>query len=506
MKTLIIAITLVIALGLGALHFVPTAVRAADFRLLDNQLKELKTSAGLPFGTAIALVQDGKVVYQHYSGYADIAAQQAVTADTAFYIASATKPFEALSVLLVAKQRKLNLNTNLQAMFPQQKFVGFDATKVSLSQLLSHQSGLDNPALVWATAYTGLHHPKLLEQLAGQTAPDPESQLGQFSYSNVGYNLTSIWQDRVTGQAWQQALQQQIFTPLQMNHSTAYASVAKAGHWPLALPYSLAGAAPAEPLYLRKVDQTMHAAGGMLSTAPDLAKFLLAQMRPGSGLDWSVVQQSQQQQASTASSYGDFQRSGYAWGWYLGRYKQQQLLHHFGGFAGFNSHLSFMPERGLGLVILHNEDMLAKDLNDLIADYCYGLLLAEAGRAEQLRQGVASLQKKLAKLPQRRAMEQKKVASRQQLLTLPVDRYVGHYSHPLLGTIEVRNQTANQLSLHWGQLHTKATGFDRTDMVRVEWVPNSGRLVKFKLQDRQVKQLSFDDLIFTKVQHRTATK
>ncbi|MBY3627215.1 serine hydrolase, partial [Acinetobacter sp. CUI P1] len=85
-----------------------------DFAELDQAIAAVKTQAGLPFGSAIALVHQGKVIYQHHSGYADIQRQLPVNSETAFYIASATKPFTALAFLLLAQQSKVNLEQSLQ--------------------------------------------------------------------------------------------------------------------------------------------------------------------------------------------------------------------------------------------------------------------------------------------------------------------------------------------------------------------------------------------------------
>lgn len=144
---------------------VSQALENKDFAELEQALADIKTQAALPFGTAIALVQNGQVVYQHYSGYADIQHKKAVSAETVFYIASATKPFTALAFLLLAEQKKLDMQMSLQQMWPQLHFKNINANQVTLRQLLTHQSGVDNQPLVWATAYSGEHSPASLLQL-----------------------------------------------------------------------------------------------------------------------------------------------------------------------------------------------------------------------------------------------------------------------------------------------------------------------------------------------------
>lgn len=465
-----------------------------DFAELDQAIAAVKTQAGLPFGSAIALVHQGKVIYQHHSGYADIQRQLPVNSETAFYIASATKPFTALAFLLLAQQGKVNLEQNLQQMWPQQKFPNIDASRITLRQLLTHQSGLDNQPLVWATAYSGVHTPETLKALTSMSVPDPEAKTGEFRYSNVGYNIASLWLDAQSSTVWQDQLQQLIFKPLGMAHSSARQSEAK--QWPLALPYSLMKSA--EPLYLQKTDATMHAAGGMFATAGDLAKFVAAQMPAiKSSLPAEVISQSQQTQVSTNSSYGDFQRSGYAWGWYSGPYKGQPMLHHFGGFPGYSAHLSLLPAQQMGLVILHNEDMLSRDLNNLIADYCYGLLLGDNGTKARVQAGFAKLGQKLAQLPAMKQAQQQKIAGRKTLLSLPYQAYTGRYLHPQLGEMTV-SLDAQQLVFHWGALDAVATGFDKPDTLRLELVPNSGEVLTFGVENGVVRQLAFSGMTFIK--------
>jgi CubicO group peptidase (beta-lactamase class C family) len=466
-----------------------------DFAELEQAIASIKTQAGLPFGSAIALVHNGKLIYQHHSGYADIQRRQAVSSDTAFYIASATKPFTALAFLLLAQQGKVNLEQSLQQMWPKQQFQHVDASRITLRQLLTHQSGLDNQPLVWASAYSGIYNMESMTQLVTASVPDPEAKLGEFRYGNIGYNIAGLWLDQTSDVAWQEQLQQLIFDPLKMQHSSARQS--KAAQWPLALPYSLMKTA--EPLYLQKTDATMHAAGGMFATAGDLATFLLAQMPAAkSPLPAAVITKSQQAQVSTDSSYGDFQRNGYAWGWYTGPYKGQAMLHHFGGFPGYSAHLSFLPEQQMGLVILLNEDLLSRDLNNLIADYCYGLLLGDSGTKTRVQAGFTKLQEKLAQLPQMKQAQQQKIQGRKTLLTLPRDAYRGRYLHPQLGEMTVSLNPQQQLIFHWGALDAVATGFDEPDTLRLELVPNSGDVLTFAVENGAVRQLTFSGMTFSK--------
>ena len=473
------------------------------FDPLAQAIETFKRDTRYPAGTAVIVVKDGKIAYQGYFGLADIAAKTAVDADTVFYIASATKPFFALNALLAEHAGSLDTRTSLQAMFPAARFDGFDASAVTLRHLLTHTAGIDNVALGWATAFSGVHDAASRQRLVLQSRANADAPLGTFDYTNIGYNIASVWRDRIDAKPWQAQLQARIFAPLKMVHTTARTSEAEARGWTIAKPYAFVSVDRSVPLYLRKTDATMHAAGGMLSTAPDLVNFLIAQLDEGKldrkqVLPASVIDASQQQQAVTDSKYLDFPRDGYAWGWYTGDYKGRRMLHHFGGFAGFHAHLSFMPEANIGLVVLNNEDMLGARLANLIADVAYGIALGEPGIAATAKDGFARLAMDAAKLEQAAVRQREALQARPWRLSLPRTGYAGRYAHADLGEVSVTVQAGGALALGWGQLQAVASGYDKPDHVRVEFVPNSGQVVEFIVEDGRVDALAFDGLRFDK--------
>ncbi len=471
-----------------------------DLTPLTGLVRHTKDVTAHPFGTAIAVVKDGQVVYEAYLGYADIGKRLPVTRDTSFYIASATKPFFALNALLKEADGALDMSTSLQQLFPDLRFAGFDAAAVTVRDLLTHTSGIDDPPLVWATAFSGVHDARSRRALVALAAPDAEAAHGTFKYTNVGYNILSVWMDQRDATPWQRQLERAIFEPLGMRHTTASVSRAEADGWPLARPYSFASARNAEPLYLTKSDPTMHAAGGLLSTAPDLARFLIAQLAADvdGPIAPAVIARSHRPQAAVSSKYLDFERSGYAWGWYTGTYKGRPMLHHFGGFAGFHAHLSFMPEAGIGLVVLNNDDVLGAQLTNLIADYVYGVLLDEPDLEATSARRFAELEGKAVALRAKVAEQRSGIASRAFNLSLPRERYVGTYAHAALGEITVTLDAAQRPVLRWGRLAGTATGAEQRDQVRIEWVPNSGEFAAFEVADGQVKALVFDRIVFAR--------
>lgn len=200
------------------------------------------------------------------------------------------------------------------------------------------------------------------------------------------------------------------------------------------------------------------------------------------------------------SRYMDFKRSGYAWGWYTGEYKGHGMLHHFGSFAGFHAHLSFIPEKNIGLVVLNNEDMLSARVSGLIADHVYGVLLGEPDTSTRVAVRFEALLSQAADLRSAAARQRELIQGRASNLSLPLDAYVGTYSNELLGRMVVGLDREGALSIRWGRLATRATGADDRDHVRVEFAPNAGHHLAFGVKDGRVESIGFADATFRKEQ------
>lgn len=484
--------------------FTATASPTPDFEPLEGLIRQVKDATGHPSGTAIALVKDGKVVYEGYFGYADIDARRRVDRNTSFYIASTTKPFLALDTLLKEDAGRLDAKDSLHDMFPEIRFNGFDASAVTIRHLLTHTSGLDNAPLVWATAFSGIHDASSRHRLVANSYPDEKTPLGAFKYTNVGYNILSVWLDRKFAAPWQAQLDNDIFSPLGMTRTSGFITEAHAKGWPLARPYSALNLKRNQPLYLEKSDETMQAAGGLVSTAPDLANFLIAQLDSGrlggrQVFPASVIARSHAAQATTDGNYLDFKRNGYAWGWYTGEYKGRQMLHHFGAFPGFHAHLSFIPEANAGLVVLNNEDFLSARLTNLIADYAYGLLLDEPDIDAKARARFDELLEKTKGLEETATKQREKIQGRAWNLSLPRQAYAGTYSNDLLGDMTVALNGDHGFTIRWGRLTSVATGYEDQDHVRVEFSPNSGEVIAFSVTGDKVDAIKFDKMTFRNV-------
>ncbi len=490
---------------LVSLSTVGKELKTPDFSLLNQQISQTKAFAKLPFGTSIIAIKNDEIIYSEHSGFADVANQIPVNSNTPFYIASATKPFTALTMLLNKQQKLIDTSMPLSKMFPEIDIAGVDSSRVTIKHLLTHTSGIENNGLVLATAYSGIYNQQSLERLVYKSSTSAGNAVGDFKYSNVGYNIASVFTDRALNQPWQRQLQTQIFDPLGMKQTSATRSAFKFKSNPVAKPYSMIVPPRSESVYLEKYDDTLHAAGGMFASSGDLARFIRAQINQGK-IDGrqvfpiGVINKSQQKQVTIATMFENFTRDGYAWGWYTGDYKGERMLHHFGGFAGTYAHLSFMPEKKLGLVVLNNEDFLSRKLTSLIADYVYGVLLNEPDINQTIKQRFAALNKKVVGIDSMVSEQQARIQSRTLQLSLPKSDYVGEYRHGLLGSMFVSLNQSDSLVFSWGRLQAEATGLNKPDHVRIAFNPSKGEVGKFNVDATQgVQQFHYDGQVFERV-------
>lgn len=174
--------------------------------------------------------------------------------------------------------------------------------------------------------------------------PSEGAELGEFEYSNIGYNILAVWMDQHYGRDWRTVVEDTVVSPLEMSRTTGFISVAGAESWPLAKPYSYKVGHGREELYLKKTDDTMYSVG-LLATAHDTARFVLATMNDGE-IDGQqvfpadVLQKQRTQQIETDGGYFD----GYAWGWMTTEQYGRPLLLHTGGFSGATAAISYMTD------------------------------------------------------------------------------------------------------------------------------------------------------------------
>lgn len=484
-----------LAIGLPGAAFPQTATDR--LRTFIQRAYDLSLAPGL----AVAVVEGDSVVLLDGVGYADVAHGRPVTPETVFYIASATKPFLGLTAAVLDARGELDLDRSLAEYLPDATLhTGLSAASITLRDLLTHTHGISNDGpLTFRAAYSGAGSHEEMVALLGEHPPASEGRA--FRYGNIGYNVASLAMDRATQRPWKDVLADRVLGPLGMTNTTGY--VSRVAHDRLALPYGVEPVGFAEEHY-GKSDENMHGAGGLVTTAVDLARWLEVHINRGrldgrQVLPAEAFDEAHRALVPETGSFRQFTREGYGLGWHVGHYDGDVLLHHFGGFNGFHAHLSFMPERRIGVAALANDASLGAALAELVARYAYDLLREKTGLEEKYEQALDEYAVAARNARQRVAADRARRAARPQTLPRPLAAYAGSFANTQYGQLTL-TVVGDRLEATMGPLWSKVEVYDaEREALRVE-LTGSGSVVQYTFDGQgQARSIEVSGVTLTRV-------
>jgi CubicO group peptidase (beta-lactamase class C family) len=433
-------------------------------------------------GMSVVVVRDTGPMYMKGFGYADLESRRAVTPQTVFYIASTTKSFTGLAAAILDRQKQISLDAPLGRYLPGLRLQHpLDPDSITIRALLTHTHGIAHGPIEYRLAFTGEHEGNAhLARLLGEHGPSPKGRA--FQYGNVGYNVAALAIDSALGESWKDWLDRLLFTPLGMRSTSAYMS--RISRERLAMPYRIEPAGYASMRY-GKTDANMQSAGGLVSSAEDMARWLEAHINGGrvdgrQVLPADVVAESHRILAVNEVEQRALRMVGYGLGWNVALLGNDTLLVHGGGFPGFSAHMSFMPRHRVGVVVMTNA---SAPLADMVAQEIYKTMLGRRGLVpdslEWARQQVAGMRGGIAADRARRS-------ARPQTLPLPLAAYAGVYENPVWGRIEL-SVVNGKLEARAGTAWSAVEVFDNTKhQLRVE-LTGGGMVMRMEMEgDRAV--------------------
>jgi CubicO group peptidase (beta-lactamase class C family) len=328
---------------------------AEDAARVDALLRPLD-APGAP-GGAVLVARDGRVVYRKAVGLANVEERVPNSTATNFRIASLTKPFTAMAVLMLVEDGKLSYDTRLTDVFPDFPPYG---REITVRHLLTHTSGLvDYADVLPRSTDRQLKDRDVLRLLAGQKATlfPPGTE---YRYSNSGYAVLALVVERRSGQRFADFLRKRIFAPLGMENTLAY----EEGGPPV--PHRAYGYSPDKGGF-KRTDQSLTSAvlgdGGVYTSVEDLFKWDRALEAP------RLVRAETLARAFARARLADGRQLDYGFGWQLGTYRGLRWLGHGGSTVGFRSDLERFPDRKLTVILLCNRsDARAREIARQIVD------------------------------------------------------------------------------------------------------------------------------------------
>jgi CubicO group peptidase (beta-lactamase class C family) len=316
-----------------------------------QEIPQLMQQENIP-GLAIAVVDSQKILWTEGFGFTDTDHKVPVTPDTMFSIQSTSKVFTAVGVMRAVQEGLLDLDAPITTYLPDftvhSIFEEYPERKITLRHLLSHTAGFTHEAPVgnnWDVDATSFEAHILSISDTWLRFPVGTG----YAYSNLGIDLAGYILQKVAGQPFADYERDQLFQPLGMANSSFDMAVIRANH-NRALGH--AGFAPAVTLAMPMVP-----AGGMYSSANDLARFIQFALNNGAVDGQRVLDPALLEEMSTVQFPRRGQRYGYGLGvgrtgWFRGR--NADLLSHGGGGFGFLADLWWLPELKVGIAVLTN--------------------------------------------------------------------------------------------------------------------------------------------------------
>lgn len=335
-------------------------------------------------GCAVGIVRDGELVYARGYGMSNLEHGIPIAPDSIFHVASVSKQFAALALVLLKQDGRLGLGDDVRRHLPELPDFG---TTITLRHLLNHTSGLRDQ---WELLHLAGWRPDdvktdddVLDLATRQR--DLNFPVGsEWLYCNTGYTLAALVVLRITGQSLRAFLHDRLFAPLGMGsthfhndhneivpgRTHAYEPRENGNGWRISLPvFDTTGAT------------SLH------TTVGDLARWVACLER------WQADHDPTLAALVTPGLLNDGTELDYALGLRVGSYRGARTVEHSGGDAGYRAHFLWFPDDHFAAIVLANRPDVTPLLRARqIADLClWGESLPEPAPAAHDETTLAAL-------------------------------------------------------------------------------------------------------------------
>jgi CubicO group peptidase (beta-lactamase class C family) len=319
---------------------------ATDLEAFLDGLVPLQIEANDIAGATVAVVKNNQVLFIKGYGVADMKSRAPVTADTMFRIGSITKLFTWVSVLQLVQQGKLDLDADIN-LYLDFKIPPKFGKPITLRHLMTHRGGFQEAIKGLGAQNTG--KPDLVHYIRNHR-PDQIFEPGTVpSYSNYGTALAGYIVQRASGMPFETYVEEFIYDPLGMGHTTLRQPLPKELETYLSTGYRLASG---EPVPFEVVSG--YPAGSQSSSAADMAKFMLAQLDAGKLGNTQILKPETVALMHDTVTKVDPRQNGIALGFYETSRNGMRIISHGGDSIAFHSDLHLIPSEKLGFFVSYN--------------------------------------------------------------------------------------------------------------------------------------------------------
>jgi CubicO group peptidase (beta-lactamase class C family) len=320
------------------------------------------------FNGNVLVAEKGKVIYQKSFGVADYYSQRALNDTSVFELASVSKQFTAMGILILEKQGKLKLTDSLRQYFPELPY-----KNITIHHLLTHTSGLPDYEEVMESKWDKskiAFNSDLINVLAKEKPAIRFQPGARCAYSNTGYVFLASIVEKVSGMTFQDFMAKNIFGPLAMDHSRVY-NTRRTGEvidnyaygfvWSDSLHQFVLPDSLPDYYFVRTLDG-IQGDGIINSTTGDLLKWERGLVN-GTLIGDAVQNKMMHPHAlfdTTAKSY-------YGYGVFVGKNQLGNYWNHTGGWPGYATNLARYVDDDNTIIVLSNNASNAPAIQGAIA-------------------------------------------------------------------------------------------------------------------------------------------
>jgi CubicO group peptidase (beta-lactamase class C family) len=430
---------------------------AERIALLKEFVLDVMRQFNIP-GVGLGLIDGGKVVFEGGLGVKTLGKPDPVDADTLFLAASNTKAMTTLLLAELIDEHKLRWDEPVTEAYSDFRLGDADTTRqVLVKHLVCACTGLPRQDFEWLFNFA---RATPASSLASLGTMQPTSRFGEiFQYSNLmaaaaGYVGASVVSpNQELGAAYDEVMRSKVFEPLGMTHTTFDFSMALSGNF--ASPH---GDDVDSKTMSARMDTNysivpIRPAGGMWTSARELSKYVQMELASGQLPDGRQLVSKENLLERRKAQVQTGEDTTYGMGLVVSRYYGIPIVSHGGSLFGYKSEMMFLPDHGVGVVILTNSDtggflagLFPRRLLEVLFD----------GKPQAIEQAKAANAQRIAV-----------IAKNRERLTVPADpaevrKLSTSYVSPVLGAFRVRSEDSATI-FEFGKWHSSVASRKNDD-------------------------------------------
>jgi CubicO group peptidase (beta-lactamase class C family) len=288
-------------------------------------------------GGAVCVTYRGRVIHRKGYGFADMERKIPFSPETPCYLASVSKQFTCMAIMILKEQGLISYSDSLPEFFED---IPEQWNGITVHHLMTHTSGLPRFfSLGWDTE--NITNEKVFERLKDYEELEFAPGTG-YSYCNSGYIFLALIVEKVTGTPFHLFMRDNVFQPLKMQQTLVYDKSR-----PVINGCAVGYALEENALEIHDYNLLTMGAGGIYSTVDDLSRW-------DKGLSEHTLVKKETLQEAFSLHFERSEGEYYGYGVVISEYERKKRIWHNGELSGFRTHFTRIPEAELSIAVLTN--------------------------------------------------------------------------------------------------------------------------------------------------------